>query len=894
MVNLPPLNNDLNILEDEHAPAPEHAPIAPNPVPIQPNDYLANNENQKRKKNLSLNMLMLLLMGLLLNSNNQPPPALDYESKFSPSVIPVFNAENRPDISEVYLFGSVPLTIGTVMSRIKKLNEQMYERAKGDERIGKKIDRSNLRTQMVKQDIISLDSAVKECQADVSKVISMIEGMSLEFYRVRKESRQALELVVWEARARNDSMADDDVEDDDVKDDDDMDDDATNLSDLQIMTPKQMSQAAIAKLVSDEVAKALAPYHATKNTTGAGGSGNIRGEDKSFINASLTHLFDIEPERISTSYKADLADGRIVSTNTILKGCTRNLVNHLFKIDLMPIELGTFDVVISMDWLVSLDDVIIYGHIIEKKKYEKHLKDVLVIHDFPKVFPNDLPRLPPPRQVEFKIDLISGVAPIACAPYHLAPSEMKELFEQLKELLEKGFIHPSSSPWGALILFIKKKDWSFHMLLSFGLTNAPTMFMDLMNCVFKPYLDKFIIVCIDNIIIYSKSKEEHSERLKIILDLSKKEKLYAKFLKRDFWLEFIQFLGHVINSEGVHVDPAKIEAIWPAPTSPTENNKFELGADEDEAFEKLKQDICSAPILTLPEGFDDFIVYCDASLKGYGGVNVTSKVIAYASRQLKTNEENYTTYDLELGAVVFALRLWRHYLYGTKCVVYTDHKSLQYILDQKELNMRQRRWIKLLSNYDYEICYHPGKVNVVAEALSRKSYADVRRKPMEFDVDNMVMLKVSPWKGVIRFGKRGKLSPRYMGPFNIIKRIGHVAYRLELLEKIHGIHNTFHFSNLKKCLANDNLVISLKEIQLDDKLHFIEEPVEIMDRKVKRLKQIRIPVVKVRWNSRRGPKFTLEMEDFFMRKYPHLFLHKKREHGDNRAQGHRSHKEGMM
>ncbi|GJV29097.1 putative reverse transcriptase domain-containing protein [Tanacetum coccineum] len=293
------------------------------------------------------------------------------------------------------------------------------------------------------------------------------------------------------------------------------------------------------------------------------------------------------------------------------------------------------------------------------------------------------------------------------------------------------------------------------------------MFMDLFNRVCKPYLDKFVIVFIDDILIYSKSKEEHNEHLKIILDLLKKEKLYAKFLKCDFWLESVQFLGHVINREGVHVDPAKIEAIknWPVPTSPTEvkqfmglagyyrrfiegfsliakpltkltqkNKKFEWGADEDEAFQKLKRDLCTAPILALPEGPDDFVVYCDASLKGYGAVLMQrDKVIAYASRQLKTHEENYTTHDLELGAVVFALRLWRHYLYGTKCVVYTDHKSLQYILDQKELNMRQRRWIKLLSDYDCEIRYHPGKANVVADALSRK----VREKPLR--VRSLVM-----------------------------------------------------------------------------------------------------------------------------------------------------------
>ncbi|GJR72166.1 putative reverse transcriptase domain-containing protein [Tanacetum coccineum] len=583
------------------------------------------------------------------------------------------------------------------------------------------------------------------------------------------------------------------------------------------------------------------------------------GADKSFVDVRFSHLLDIKPAKLNTSYEVELADGKVVCTNTVLKGCTLNLLDHLFDIDLMPIELGTFDVIIGMDWLVERDAIIMYGkkevhvpyknktlvvksdsgasrlkviscikarkyiergsqlflaQVTEKEPSKKQLQDVPVIRNFPKVFHDDLPGLPPPQQVKFRIE--PGAAPVARAPYRLAPSELKELSDQLKELLEKGFIRPSSSPWGAPVLFVKKKDGSFRMcidyrelnkltvknryplpriddlfdqlqgssvyskidlrsgyhqlrireedipitafrtryghyefqVMPFGLTNAPAVFMDLMNRVCKPYLDKFVIVFIDDILIYSKNKEEHEKHLKIILELLKKEQLYAKFSKCDFWLESVQFLGHVINNKGVHVDPAKVEAIrnWSAPTTPTEvrqflglagyyrrfiegfsliskpltkltqkNKKYEWGTEEDEAFQTLKQKLCSAPILALPEGAENFVVYCDASHKGYGAVLMQrEKVIAYASRQLKKHEENYTTHDLELGAVVFALRLWRHYLYGTKCTVYTDHKSLQYILDQKELNMRQRRWIELLSDYDCEIRYHPGKANTEA------------------------------------------------------------------------------------------------------------------------------------------------------------------------------------
>ncbi|GJU48202.1 putative reverse transcriptase domain-containing protein [Tanacetum coccineum] len=278
--------------------------------------------------------------------------------------------------------------------------------------------------------------------------------------------------------------------------------------------------------------------------------------------------------------------------------------------------------------------------------------------------------------------------------------------------------------------------------------------MDLMNRVCKPYLDKFVIVFIDDILIYSKNKQEHEGHLKLILELLKKEELYAKFSKCEFWIPKVQFLGHVIDSQGIHVDPSKIESIkdWASPKSPTEIHQFLglagyyrrfiegfskiakpmtkltqkkvvfiWGDKQEAAFQLLKQKLCSAPILALPEGSEDFIAYCDTSIKGLGAVLMQrEKVIAYASRQLKIHEKNYTTHDLELGAVVFALKIWRHYLYGTKCIVFTDHKSLQHILNQKELNMRQRRWLELLSDYDCEIRYHLGKANVVADALSRK------------------------------------------------------------------------------------------------------------------------------------------------------------------------------
>ncbi|GJV22413.1 putative reverse transcriptase domain-containing protein [Tanacetum coccineum] len=451
--------------------------------------------------------------------------------------------------------------------------------------------------------------------------------------------------------------------------------------------------------------------------------------------------------------------------------------------------------------------------------------------------------------------------------------------------------------------------------------------------------------------------------------------------------------------------------------------KFEWGDKQETAFQLLKQKLCSAPILALPEGSEDFIVYYDVSIKGLGAVLMKrEKVIDYASRQLKIHEKNYTTHDLELGVVMFSLKLWRHYLYGTKSTVFTDHKSLQHILNQKELNMRQRRWkerepplrvralvmtiehqrpsrllvqpdipqwkwenitmdfvMKLpkssqgydtiwvivdrltksvnfvamretdpmdklarmylkdvvsrhgiplliicdrdprrtkredliqthedmlracainfgkgwvnhlpLVEFSYNNSYHTSiKWQETTEKkcsnqngeckLARyrhREYADLKSKPTKEFASIVIitlLLKFSPWKGVVRFGNWGKLNPRYIGPFKVLEKVGSVAYKLELPEELSRVHNTFYVSNLKKCHVDEPLAVPLDRQHFDDKLQFVKEPVEIMDREVKRLKQTCIPLVKVRWNSRRGPEFTWEREDQFRKKYPHLF-----------------------
>ncbi|GJZ15501.1 putative reverse transcriptase domain-containing protein [Tanacetum coccineum] len=371
--------------------------------------------------------------------------------------------------------------------------------------------------------------------------------------------------------------------------------------------------------------------------------------DRSFVSIAFSSRIVITPTALDHDYNVELADGRIVGLNTIIRGLELNKLTVKNRYPLPRID----------DLFDQLQGSSIYSN----------------------------------------IDLRSWVSTVG--------GSRRRHSQGMHSGLRYGHYE--------------------FQVMSFGLTNAPAVFMDLMNRVCKPYLDKFVIVFIDDILIYSKSKKEHEEHLRQILKLLKKEELYAKFSKCEFWISRVQFLGHVIDCQGIHVYPAKIESIkdWASPKTPTKIRqflglagyyrrfiegfskiaqkgvKFDWGDKQEATFQLLKQKLCSAPILALPEGSEDFIAYCDASKKGLGAVLMQrEKVISYASRQLKIHEKNYTTHDLELGTV--------------------------HILDQKELNMRQHRWLELLSDYDCEIRYHPGKANVVADALSRKGTRTLR------------------------------------------------------------------------------------------------------------------------------------------------------------------------
>ncbi|WMV58247.1 hypothetical protein MTR67_051632 [Solanum verrucosum] len=364
------------------------------------------------------------------------------------------------------------------------------------------------------------------------------------------------------------------------------------------------------------------------------------------------------------------------------------------------------------------------------------------------------------------------------------------------------------------------------------------------------------------------NEKDHPNNLRVVLQTLKDKELYAKFSICEFLLESVAFLGHIISGDGIRVDTKKIKDVqnWPRLISPTDIKSF-LGLAEyfrrfvegfssisspltkltqkivkfqsseacEKSFQELKKRLTTTPVLTLPEGTQGFVIYCDASRLGLGCVLMQNgKVIAYASRKLKVHEKNYPTHDLELAAVVFALKIWHHYLYDVHVDVFTDHSSLQYVFSQKELNLRQMR-------------------------------------DLEFEVNDWVYLKISPMKGVMRFGKKGKWSPRYIGPYRISKRSGNVDYELELLQESAAVHPVFHVSTLKKCMGDPSLIIPTEDIGIKDSLSYEEIPILILDHQVRKLKTNEVASVKVLWRNQFVEEATWEAEKDMEKKYPHLF-----------------------
>ncbi|KAJ4706775.1 Retrotransposon protein, putative, Ty3-gypsy subclass [Melia azedarach] len=527
------------------------------------------------------------------------------------------------------------------------------------------------------------------------------------------------------------------------------------------------------------------------------------GSTHSFISRTFAMHADMELRPLNYGLVVATPLGDSLLVESVYQDCIIRVCSYDIKVDLIPLDIFDFDAILGMDWLANYHATVdcFRKEVIFRRPDEPEI----VFYGERRILPSCVISIVTARKWLRKgyPAYLAYVIDAQIAQTKIASSELKELKVQLQELLDKGFVRLSVSPWGAPVLFMKKKDEtlrlcidyrqlnkvtirnkyllpriddlfdqlqgarvfskidlrsSYHQLkirdtdvpktafrtryghyeflvMPFGLTNAPAAFMDLMNRVFHPYLDRFVIMFIDDILVYSPCREEHAEHLRVVLQTLKNKQLYAKFNKCQFWLDRVAFLGHMISADGIYVDPQKIEAVvnWERPTNVTEvrsflgkNVKFEWTDDCEQIFQELKKRLTSALVLTLPSGTEGFVVYSDASRQGLGCVLMQhGKVIAYASRQLKKHKLNYPTHDLELAAIVFALKIWRHYLYGATCEIYTDHKSLKYLFTQKELNLRQRRWIELIKDYDCTIDYQPGKVNVVADALSRKSSSSI-------------------------------------------------------------------------------------------------------------------------------------------------------------------------
>ncbi|GJZ67467.1 putative reverse transcriptase domain-containing protein [Tanacetum coccineum] len=499
----------------------------------------------------------------------------------------------------------------------------------------------------------------------------------------------------------------------------------------------------------------------------------------------------MKPSFVNPGYVIEVADGKKVEVDRVIRDCKLELGNSLFTIDLIPLGHGSFDVIMGMDWLSEHKAEIVRhekvvriplenGEILcvqgeralgiakalsNVKVDEPKLSDISVVRDFVEVFPEDLSGLPPQRKVEFRIDLVLGATPVAKSPYRLGALRDARIVAQTSKSASKVFIRPIHSSWRAPVLFVKKKDGALHMcidyrelnkltiknryplpriddlfdqlqraryfskvdlrsgyhqlrvheddilktafriryglfeftVMPFGLTNAPTVFMDLMNRVCKPYLDKFVIVFIDDILVYLKSKDEHEVHLRLVLDLLKKEELYAKFSKCEFWLQEVQFLGHMVNQNGIHFNPSKIEA----------------GVEQEEAFQTLKDNLSNALILSLPDGVEDFVVYYDASNQGLGCVlmqrgkaNVVADRDDTSSIRGAFKQENVLAEKLhglvqqmerkEDGSLYFLDRIWVPLVGGVRMIIMDETHKTRYSVhlgvDKMYHDLRDMYW----------------------------------------------------------------------------------------------------------------------------------------------------------------------------------------------------------
>nr|GEV96969.1 putative reverse transcriptase domain-containing protein [Tanacetum cinerariifolium] len=671
------------------------------------------------------------------------------------------------------------------------------------------------------------------------------------------------------------------------------------------------------------------------------------GSDKSFVNTSFCHLIDIDLVRLDTSYEVELADGRVASTNIVLKGCTINLVNHLFKIDHIRIELGNFDIIIGMDWLVEQDAIIVCGKNVVHIPYKN--KTLVVEGD------RSASRLKVISCIKAKKYIESG------SQFFVAHVTEKEPKEKWLEDVP-----------GAPVLFVKKKEESFRMCIDYRELNKLTvknryplsriddLFDQLQeqrrtwrapkNCLgttqegttrrwIELLSDYECEICYHprkaNVVADALSRKER-EPIRVRALIFKIHPDGTRYHDKRIWL--LKFSG--LRDLIMHKSHKSKYSIHPG------SNKMYQGLKQLYWWTNMKADIATyvskyltcakvkaehqklSGLLQQPEILVwkwerttmDFIVRLPRTPSGYDSiwVNVDRLTKSAYFLPVKTTDSMDKLTQLYLKEIVcrhrvqmsiisdkdskFTSRFWQSLqgALGTRLDMSTAyHPKMDCQSERTIQTLEDMLWACVINSggswdrnlplveFSHNNSYHVGDSQLTGPELIRdttekivliknrlltsrshqKSYANVRCRQLEFSVGDKVMLKVSSWKGMIRFEKCKKLSPRYIGPFKILERVGRVAYMLELPRELQGIHNTFHVSNLKKCLSDESLIIPLDEVQLDDKLYFIEEPIEIMDRGVKKLKQSRIPIVKVHWNSRQGPKYTWQREDQMKRKF---------------------------
>nr|GEY77731.1 putative reverse transcriptase domain-containing protein [Tanacetum cinerariifolium] len=614
-------------------------------------------------------------------------------------------------------------------------------------------------------------------------------------------------------------------------------------------------------------------------------------------------------------------------------------------------------------FLASIKDTSLYG-----PRFESHP----VVQNFPNVFLDELPRLPPERKVEFTIELIPGAQPIFKAPYRMAPVELKELKDQLQELLEfrnKYTLPQINDLFDQLLgvkffskidlrsgyhqLCVKEQDVSKtafrthyghyeFLVMPFGLTNALAIFMDLINSVFHEYLDKFVIVFIDDILVYSKMREEHEDHLRIVLEILRQKKLYAKFSKCDFWLGQVAFLGHIVSADGITFDPAKVFSLLALPLTKImrKGEKFVWNEEREKSFQELKRRLVSSPILTLPSGMGGYQIYSDASKKGLGcllmqhdlelmevelvvhgseGYIASLKIEPNLILQIKEAQKE----DGELWSMVqnikkgkeeefrvdehgviwdprFTLRFWKglqnpwgtRLKFSTAFHPQTDRQTEHTIQTLKDMLISCA--LEWTGNWDEYLClvefaynnsWHASpklvevtneKVAIAKEKLKearsrQKSYVDRHRRALEFKPRDRVFLKVSPCRGVRRFGLKGKLSSRFIGPFEVLDQVGEVSYRLALSPQLSHVHNVFHVSLLRGYNYHPYHVFQYSFDKIREDLSYDEEPEAILDCQERVMRKKTIPLVKVLWKNHLEREATWENEEMMRTDYPHFF-----------------------